>query len=173
MKTIIYIDMDGVVADFDKAVAPYLEDVPLCDRNSTIDELVGTNPNIFESLEPVSGAIEAVSALLEDDSCEVYFLSTPMWGCPESWMDKRIWIERHFGDLAKKRLILTHRKDLQIGDILIDDRLKNGASEFRGKHIHFGTADFPDWPRVMSYLVFVMIESRLMALVEEEGELKA
>ncbi|SVC08042.1 uncharacterized protein METZ01_LOCUS260896, partial [marine metagenome] len=27
-----------------------------------------------------------------------------------------------------------------------------GADSFVGKHIHFGTKKFPDWPSVMKYL---------------------
>ena len=56
------------------------------------------------------------------------------------------------GDPAYKRLILTHNKQLNIGDYLIDDRTKNGAGEFTGEHIHFGTEKFPDWKSVLDYL---------------------
>jgi 5'(3')-deoxyribonucleotidase len=63
-----------------------------------------------------------------------------------------LWLEKYYGDLAKKRLILTNRKDLAIGDILIDDRLKNGSEKFNGKFIHFGTKAFPDWKSVISFL---------------------
>ena len=35
-------------------------------------------------------------------------------------------------------MIITHRKDLLIGEYLIDDRLANGAEHFRGKLISFG-----------------------------------
>ena len=82
----------------------------------------------------------------------MYFLSTPMWDIPESYTDKRLWLEKYYGDLAKKRLILTNRKDLAIGDYLIDDRLKNGSEKFKGKFIHFGTRTFPDWETVIAFL---------------------
>jgi 5'-nucleotidase len=49
-------------------------------------------------------------------------------------------------------LILTHRKDLNIGDYLVDDRLRNGAGEFQGKLIHFGTDEFPNWEVTLKYL---------------------
>ncbi len=49
------------------------------------------------------------------------------------------------GNKARKKLILTHRKDLNIGDFLVDDRTKNGAGEFMGEFIQFGTDKFPDW----------------------------
>ena len=52
-----------------------------------------------------------------------------------------------------KRLILSHHKNLNMGDYLIDDRTANGVDEFKGEHIHFGTAAFPNWDSVVSYLV--------------------
>ena len=47
---------------------------------------------------------------------------------------------------------ISHRKDLLMGDFLIDDRTKNGAAEFKGKHIHFGTDEFPNWNAVETFL---------------------
>ena len=37
------------------------------------------------------------------------------------------------------------------GDYLIDDRMKNGASEFQGKLIQFGSEQFPDWDAILEY----------------------
>jgi hypothetical protein len=34
----------------------------------------------------------------------------------------------------------------------VDDRTKNGAAEFEGEHIHFGTDKFPDWEVTKKYL---------------------
>ena len=39
-----------------------------------------------------------------------------------------------------------------IGDYLIDDRRFNGASEFQGEWIHFGSEKYPDWKSVLQYL---------------------
>jgi len=50
-------------------------------------------------------------------------------------------------------LILTHRKDLVKGDILIDDRPNNGAKDFEGEWIHFGSENFPDWSSVIKHLL--------------------
>ncbi len=51
-----------------------------------------------------------------------------------------------------KRLIITHNKDLNTGDLLIDDRAKWGADRFEGKWIQFGSDEFPDWAPVVDYL---------------------
>lgn len=147
--------MDGVVADFDKyliALCPEINSYTDADeRSARVDEVCETNSDIFHNLEPIEGAIEAVQLLAS--KYEIYFLSTPMWNVPDSFTGKRLWIRDHFGPWANKRLILTHRKDLNIGDYLIDDRLKNGAGEFTGEHIHFGTPQFPDWKSVLQYLL--------------------
>ena len=54
---------------------------------------------------------------------------------------------------CKKKIIMTHRKDMIYGDYLIDDRTANGAAQFKGEHIHFGTSKFPDWASVVKYLL--------------------
>ena len=147
-KKIIYIDLDGVIADFDKGkenhplgnVTPY---------KGSPDKL----PGIYESLDPLEGAIESVNILLDTHEFYVYFLSTAPWDNPEAWMHKRLWIDQHFETKKiRKRLILSHQKQLMIGDYLIDDRKFNGASEFKGEWIHFGSDSFPDWDSVLDYL---------------------
>jgi len=149
--------MDGVIADFDFAInkiCPILDTSEYYptyeERSKKIDEIVESNLDIFYNLPPIEGAIDAVNKLF--DLFDVYFLSTPMWAIPESYIGKRIWIEKHFGEKAEKRLILTHRKDLNIGHFLVDDRLKNGVSEFNGEHIHFATNNFPNWSITFDYL---------------------
>jgi 5'-nucleotidase len=67
-------------------------------------------------------------------------------------LNKLRWIKKYLGESAYKRLILSHHKHLNVGEFLIDDRLKNGVDKFKGEHIHFGTPDFPDWKSVVSYL---------------------
>ena len=156
-KKVLYIDMDGVVADFWKAIKmnqPKIDDKKFfptyADQEKEVDAICERNPHIFRYLPPIKDAIEATKPLFK--KYDVYFLSTPMWDTPESYSDKRLWLEKYYGDLAKKRLILTNRKDLAIGDILIDDRLKNGSEKFKGMFIHFGTKAFPDWESVITFL---------------------
>lgn len=112
-----------------------------------------TIPHIFRNLKPIAGAISAVERLLTSSLYDVYFLSTAPWGNPSAWTDKRLWIEEQFGDKINRRLILTHRKDLVKGDILIDDRPNNGAKDFEGKLIKFGSDEYPNWDAVLRYLL--------------------
>jgi hypothetical protein len=37
-------------------------------------------------------------------------------------------------------------------DFLVDDRPKNGAKDFTGEWIQFGTGKYPDWDTVLEYL---------------------
>ena len=83
---------------------------------------------------------------------EVYILSTAPWDNPEAWTHKRLWVESHFGKQIRKRLILSHRKDLLIGDVLIDDNPWNGAKDFNGTWLHYGSNEYPDWNSIMLYI---------------------
>ena len=153
--------MDGVIADFDKALEIYDSEINNMNhendsnqtiiRNNKVDLICEANEDFFHQIPPVNSAIETVSQLFE--KFEVYFLSTPMWNAPHSFTGKRIWIEKHFGEIASKRLILTHRKDLNIGDFLVDDRICNGVENFSGTHIHFGSEKFPNWEVTFRYLI--------------------
>jgi 5'-nucleotidase len=145
---IIYVDLDGVVADFEKGRKKH----PL----STITPYIGRPdklPGVYEDLEPIVDSIESVNMLLKHKDFDVYFLSTAPWDNPEAWMHKRLWVAKYFNEkLIRKRLILCHHKQLLIGDYLIDDRRFNGASEFKGEWLHFGSAQFPDWKHILNYI---------------------
>ena len=156
-KKILYIDMDGVIADFDKAIGVLLPGISMGDgedyekRSKMVDEAVAKHPTIFEELEPIEGALEAIEIL--KNKFDIYFLSTPMCKIPESYMGKRKWIQTYIGEWAEKRLILTHRKDLCIGDVLIDDRTKNGADAFKGMFILFGSPTYLNWNLIIKQLI--------------------
>jgi len=147
-KKIIYVDMDNVLVDFVSGINRLAPDVQAAYRDH-LDDV----PGIFALMDPVDGAVEAFHILASQ--FEVFILSTAPWENPSAWADKLVWVKKHLGEVAKKRLILTHRKDLNQGDFLIDDREKNGAKEFCGKHIHFKTEPFPDWDQVIRYFLAV------------------
>lgn len=148
MKKLLYIDLDGVIADFISAMHSH----PLR-KTPPYDEHPDTIPNIFRNLEPIEGAIASVNQLLQSEKYDVYFLSSAPWNNPSAWTDKRLWLEEQFGDIINRKLILTHRKDLVKGDILIDDRPNNGAKDFEGEWIHFGSEKYPNWLTISQYLL--------------------
>ena len=146
MSKILYIDMDNVLVDFTSAFSKLSADI-LTQYDSRLDEV----PDIFSLMNPMPGAIEAFNQLSE--KFDTYILSTSPWENPSAWSDKLVWVKKHLGPNAHKRLILSHHKNLNIGHFLIDDRLKNGANKFQGEHLHFGTSVFPDWDSVLEYLL--------------------
>lgn len=145
MKKILYIDMDNVLVDFPSGIARLPADVA-AKYGDDLDEA----PGIFSLMDPMPGAIEAYKELA--DKFDTYILSTSPWKNPSAWSDKLCWVQEHLPELAYKRLILSHHKNLNVGDYLVDDRTRNGADKFDGEHIHFGTAAFPGWPEVLEYL---------------------
>ena len=143
---ILYVDMDNVLVDFPSSF-PQLSDAMLEKYADNKDDI----PGIFSLMKPLDGAIDAYKKL--SNRYDTYILSTAPWDNPSAWSDKLIWVKTYLGSHAHKRLILSHNKNLNSGDYLIDDRLRNGAADFKGEHIHFGTRKFPDWQSVLSYLL--------------------
>lgn len=152
-KEILKVDMDGVIADFAGAIKELEPNKTLLPNQNSewVYDVCKANPRIFNTLKPIRGAIKSIQIL--SAHYDIYFLSTPMWCVPESFTDKRLWIEQHFGAWSEDRLILTKRKDLNIAHYLVDDRITNGVDKFTGQHIHFGTDKFPDWETVEYYLL--------------------
>mgnify|MGYP001219264333 CR=1 FL=1 len=145
-KKILYIDLDGVIANFKKAV----NESELSEKFKGRPDKI---PNIYKELEPIPKSIESVKSLFSSNLYDIYFLSSAPWDNPDAWTHKRLWIEKFFGNKSRKRLILSHRKDLQIGNILIDDNSFNGAENFKGEWIHFGSKNFPNWDKIIKYLL--------------------
>jgi len=145
-RKILYVDMDNVLVDF-KSGIQQLNHQQLELFEGRYDEV----PGIFGLMDPMENAIE--SFVLLSRYCDAYILSTSPWNNDTAASDKVRWVKKHLGEAAHKRLILSHHKNLNKGDFLIDDRTANGAGDFEGEHIHFGTPDFPDWKSVCSYLL--------------------
>jgi 5'(3')-deoxyribonucleotidase len=153
-EKILYIDMDGVLVDFQSAYSKLTAEERakynpenLLDHKAAYDEV----PNIFSRMEPIEGAIAAYEKLSQ--AYDTYILSTAPWENSTAWSDKLNWVKKHLGRVAYKRLILSHNKQLNTGDYLIDDRDKNGADKFDGELIRFGSDEFPDWTAVVRHLL--------------------
>ena len=150
MKPILYIDMDNVIVDFKTGIEK-LDQQTLKEYQGRYDEVKG----IFSLMKPIEGAIEAVKELSK--KYDIYVLSTAPWNNSSAWSDKNEWIKKYFGSdensILYKRLILTHHKNLNDGQFIIDDRTKNRVDLFEGEHIQFGNKKFPNWNTVVSYLM--------------------
>jgi len=143
---LLYVDMDNVLVDFNSGIGRLSKEFLISYKGHYDDA-----PGIFGLMDPMPGALEAYRLLAQ--YFDTYILSTAPWGNPSAWSDKPQWVQHYLGDVAEKRLILTHHKDLNRGDYLVDDRHKWGACRFTGEWIQFGTPKFPDWDAVTCYLL--------------------
>ncbi len=142
----VFVDMDGVLVDFQSGIDQQSKET-LKAYEGRVDEI----PGLFANMLPMPGAIEAVHELQK--YFDLYILSTAPWKNPTAPSDKVQWVTKYLDDVFHKRVIITHCKNLCKGDYLIDDRGKNGTSEFEGEWIEFGNEKFPDWETVVAYLM--------------------
>jgi len=150
MKKTIYIDMDNVLVNFQTGIDCLPENIKQ-EYEGRLDDV----PCIFGLMEPMTGAIDAVKKL--NEYFDLFVLSTAPWKNPSAVSDKAIWIQKYFGSepesIFYKKLIISHHKNLNKGDFLIDDRENNGAKDFEGELILFGSERFKDWEKVAEYLM--------------------
>ena len=108
MKKILYIDMDWVLANFEKWVQKFIK--KWFDEKEVFKNLKW----FFSELEPIDWALEAFEELYPH--FEIFILSTAPWSNNFAWSEKVAWVKQYLWEKAKKRVILTHRKDLNIWD---------------------------------------------------------
>ena len=151
VKKILYVDLDNTLVNFQSGI-DRLDPAVAAEHVDDLDEV----PGIFALMDPLPGALEAYRELAKH--FDTYILSTAPWKNASAWHDKVLWVQKHLGadegDVAWKRLILSHHKNLNRGDFLVDDRSNNGASEFEGEWLQFGPdAKFPTWAAITRYLL--------------------
>ena len=128
-KIVVYVDLDNTIANFQSGVdtfpaairAQYGKDENGKDHSDEI-------PGLFSKMKEIDGAKEGFQFLA--DHFDTYILSTAPWNNPSAWCDKLEWVKAHLGPAVKKRLILSHHKDLLRGDYIIDDNTNNGVADF-------------------------------------------
>jgi hypothetical protein len=130
---IVFLDMDGVLADFDGALPPDQRRKNGVDR---WDPPAMFEPGFFRGLPVMPGAKEAVSALMASPNIQLYIGSKPTTKALTCPTEKYQWIGEHFPDLLR-RMCLVSDKSLLRGDFLVDDDKDRWAGVFVGTFIHF------------------------------------
>jgi hypothetical protein len=138
-----FIDLDGVVVDFER----YMRELDLT------SEEVKRKPGAYLEMKPVEGAIAGVRSLV-GMGFEVWIATKPPTAVPFAYADKVSWVLVHLPEL-KRRIIITHDKGL-LGDehdFLVDDRPQRAnCYSFRGTLIHFGAPGAGNWPETVDVL---------------------
>ena len=96
-----------------------------------------------------------LQALNEYKLIDWHIVSSYSWRNPYALAEKRMWVERHFGTLAKDRLIFSKRKDLLLGDYLVYRHASKGVKEFAGKRLRFGEHPIPHWSHIVHHFGYM------------------
>jgi len=155
-KKIILIDMDGVLADFEKGFLeawkrkfPKNLHIPLEKRNTfsvrndypkelekDVESIYRT-PGFFQNLPVIAGGKEAL-AEMQTLGHEVFICTSPISKYENCILEKYHWVSKNLGYEWTKRMIVTKDKTLVFGDILIDDRPQHlGLKKPVWKHVLF------------------------------------
>ena len=85
-KKTVYIDMDGVIVDFGKAIEDWFEKHPhLEERYKTFPDHI---QGLFRIAPPMKGAIDAINKLHESGKYELFIATSAPWGNPQSLTEK-------------------------------------------------------------------------------------
>jgi 5'(3')-deoxyribonucleotidase len=142
-KKILYLDMDGVLADFDKGVGrkKRIKDPP--------EMFV---KGFFRKLPLMPGAKNAVKSLLLHKRLDIYILTKPTTKNLHCATEKFQWIEEHFPELLRKMFVACDKGHFN-GHYLIDDDKKAWAKKFKGKFLHMDKDNSEEsWAELLKYL---------------------
>lgn len=119
----IYLDCDGVLADFDKGAEAILGMPPRQFENrhglGQFWKRLATAPGFFERLDLMPDAMELYEAVRHTDPVILTGLPRGKWAEPQ----KRRWAERHFpGVPVITTSAALKREHCHPGDALVDDR---------------------------------------------------
>jgi 5'-nucleotidase len=140
----IYVDMDGVLCDFYGASRKALIENPS-------QKYPQSQWGFFLKLNEIPDAIGSFKKLQE--KYDVWILTRPSFRNVNCYTEKAQWVWDHLGYDVLEKTIFSPDKSLVKGDYLIDDMCNAGQENFEGEWIHFGSDNFPDWKKVLEYLL--------------------
>lgn len=139
-----YVDMDGVVADFERH----------CKRTGHEPGIAKLLNDTYLNLEPMPGAIAAITELCEHAFNRVFLLTKIPRKNPLAAYHKYLWVYRYL-PCIRDHVIITPDKAC-VGselDILVDDHPEwANAHNFRGTVIPFGAHHDMSWETLLPIL---------------------
>jgi 5'(3')-deoxyribonucleotidase len=133
----IYIDLDGVMADFDThydfLLGTKFDNLILCEEEKTAKwRALDPHPTFFRDLPLMPGAMKLWAALV-DAGYEPIILSAATRRIETCSAQKREWVKEYLGLEGEDRVIIVANKRdkaqyCQPGDVLIDDHSGNIAA---------------------------------------------
>jgi hypothetical protein len=135
----IYIDMDHTFCDFDNALSFWRSIA----TTSTERSWPWSQKGFFATLAPMEGALEYWRKW--EGIADLWFLTRPSLPNLHCYTEKAEWVRKYLGEEGQSKLILSPRKDLLIGDVLIDDASNAGQPYFAGQWWQFGKLGCPNW----------------------------
>lgn len=145
MKSIVLVDMDGVLADVYKQFIEFeykdtgvrkdiktLEGITEEEAFPKHDEHV-RSVGFFRTAPVVQDSIEGLKYLNEKYRVLIVSSATEF---PISMNEKHAWLQEHFPFISWQQMIFCGKKDAIKGDIMIDDHQKN-LEYFDGRRIIF------------------------------------
>lgn len=121
----VFLDLDGCIADFDRAVLCLSGQTAQQLGDTALFRLIASVPGFWRDLPLMGDARDLLNVVLP-------YRPTIITGCPSTGFEqaateKRQWVERNLGSLP---VITCRSKDKQMhmkaeGDVLIDDWIKN------------------------------------------------
>lgn len=131
-KPTIFFDLDGVLANFDKAAEAILgtNNIYRFEFVHGQDEfwrLLNTEPNFFRNMERMPGALHLCGAVPNFMNRAKILTALPKTNGERVDAQKREWVAEHISRYVEVITCLTHEKPdyCKPGDILIDDRAVN------------------------------------------------
>jgi 5'(3')-deoxyribonucleotidase len=131
----VYVDMDGVIADFDKKtkelIGKSLDEFPTSAEGWAA---MNNHKDIYSLLEPMPDALELIEGILDlrkiyDFRLEVLTAIPKIGRIPTAKQDKVYWIEKHFPGIFDQFNIGPNAEHKQYhcvtDDVLIDDSVQN------------------------------------------------
>jgi hypothetical protein len=160
----LYVDMDGVLCDFDGQCRKYFPDMSENETPREYSHKIGTNKfwktiretkgEFWSTMEPLDENIVEIWSRLNKLCPHIAILSSPDNPDPYCIEGKNIWLDKYFGPRQMRLFTKEKHKYACSNSLLIDDFDKNTEpwKENKGHAILFkGSFDSSFWSMIASF----------------------